>query len=57
MLGLGPDPGDQRVRTRFVVDIVSGTSAGAMNTGSIAIALRAEYGEFWPSCISFTGRS
>src|SRR3954468_11591614 len=25
--------------------------------GSIAIALRAEYGEFWPSAISLTGRS
>ena len=33
----------------------SGTSLGAMKIGSIAIALIAEYGEFWPSAISLTG--
>src|SRR3954447_6580600 len=35
----------------------SGTRDGAMNNGSIAIALSAEYGEFCPSAISFNGSS
>ena len=35
----------------------SSTSRSAMNTGSMAIALRAEYGEFCPSSISLTGSS
>src|SRR5438874_8220313 len=35
----------------------SGMSDGAMNSGSIAIALSAEYGEFCPSAISFNGSS
>ena len=33
----------------------SSTSRSAMKTGSMAIALRAEYGEFCPSSISLTG--
>jgi hypothetical protein len=37
--------------------IQSCTSSSAMKIGSIAIALRAEYGELWPSCISLIGRS
>ncbi|HEX5780989.1 MAG TPA: patatin-like protein, partial [Solirubrobacteraceae bacterium] len=39
MLGHGEDPGDGRVRTRFVVDIISGTSAGGINGVLLALAL------------------
>jgi hypothetical protein len=36
---------------------ISGTTDGAMKIGSIAIALSAEYGEFCPPAISFSGSS
>ena len=36
---------------------MSGTAAGEMKIGSIAIALIAEYGEFCPSAISLIGSS
>src|SRR2546421_358500 len=36
---------------------ISGTREGAMNSGSTAIALSAEYGEYCPSAISFSGSS
>jgi patatin-related protein len=39
MLGHGDDPGDGSVRTRFVVDIISGTSAGGINGVLLALAL------------------
>src|SRR6185295_285797 len=35
----------------------SSTSASAIYRGSSAIAVIAEYGEFWPFAISLTGRS
>jgi patatin-related protein len=39
-LGLSePEDGDDRVRTRFVVDIISGTSAGGINGVLLALAL------------------
>jgi patatin-related protein len=42
-LGLGPAPeGEPGVRTRFVVDIVSGTSAGGINGVLLALALASQ---------------